>query len=574
MVNNNGRHAVRERSGTVTLDEGRHLVEVAYFEATRNQLLEVSYAGPGISKQLIPNEVLFLNEEEVLCENVALSTQTEVDAFDCSAVLNLTIDITDEDNDPIVDLSNLSLLEVIGKDLIITSSLRTSSLTSLEGLSSLTTIDGDFILSANLPNLQGLDQLRTIGGSLKLSQEASELESLVGLASLESIGGDLSFLEYTLEDFTGLANLKTIGGEISFIASGGTVNFNGLSALESVGGLALRGSFIPDFVGLSALTTITGQVAIEAGTGGVGSFRGLESLETISGDFLLELTDKFEGWEGLNNLRRIGGDLQILLGTFDNLAGLESLEEIDGTFRVELSQVESLQGLSSLQWVGGLSLVSLDVLTSSAGLEALRQIDGDINIDRTAITNVSALEGVERVGGAVNIIGNLNLSACCVLPELAERTIGEVTLRDNAAGCNVVTQIERCDDKNPSPDIWLEAECASVGDYWKPVSVRFSASGGSYLQANVQGAGPDNLPREDPRRQIAFTVQVPQAGIYKIFARQRADDDDENSFFFRVNDGDWMVWNTFSAFLDIGFEWGVGIGGNPASGGGEHDPVC
>ena len=98
--------------------------------------------------------------------------------------------------------------------------------------------------------------------------------------------------------------------------------------------------------------------------------------------------------------------------------------------------------------------------------------------------------------------------------------------------------------EDPSTEVWLEAECASVGDYWKTVDTRFTASGGSYLQATVQGAGPDNLPREDSRRQIAFTVETSQAGTYQIFARQRADNSRDNSFFFQVNDGDWQVWST------------------------------
>ena len=63
VVDNDGRHSVREASGTVTLTEGRYPIRVDYFEAFSVELLEVRYAGPGISKQLIPDNALFVNNE-------------------------------------------------------------------------------------------------------------------------------------------------------------------------------------------------------------------------------------------------------------------------------------------------------------------------------------------------------------------------------------------------------------------------------------------------------------------------------------------------------------------------------
>ena len=59
VVNNDGRHGARERSGSINLSSGRHKIEVRFFESTRNQVLEVRYAGPGISKRTIPDGVLF-----------------------------------------------------------------------------------------------------------------------------------------------------------------------------------------------------------------------------------------------------------------------------------------------------------------------------------------------------------------------------------------------------------------------------------------------------------------------------------------------------------------------------------
>ncbi len=501
VVDNDGIHAAREESGEIMLPAGRQKLRVEYFVHDRDDaLLEVRYAGPGISKQLVPDEVIFINDEQVnpSCENVVLSTQAEVDAFDCALVFDLTIDVSDEDSeDPIVDLSGLSLLSQVRNDLTITGkrSADAPALSNLEGLNNLISINGDFVFSANLPNLQGLSGLSTIGGSFQLLEgvfgrrrEFSELKSLKGLESLKSVGGDLT-LQYPLEDFSGLDKLKTVGGEIS-IDSKGLVRFNGLSALETIGGLSVPG-FVSDFVGLSALTTINGSVAIGGeDSWGVNSFRGLERLEAISGDVIIKLFDNFNDWQGLGSLRRIGGSFLILPNSnFDNFLGLENLEEIGGRFRIRFSEIkslrglsslqsigdlfqienstiESLQGLSSLQSVGGLFLSSVKELASLEGLEALRQIANDIFITETSVADISTLTTVESVGGDLLISLNRSLSTCCALFTLKKRTTGSVTARFNAEGCNSLQQIEAaCDEVARVSYRYYEGEWDKLPDF-------------------------------------------------------------------------------------------------------------
>ncbi len=58
VVNNNFLQGATERSGTITLTAGPHPIYVTYFEKTGDQVLTVSWAGPGIPKQLIPDSVL------------------------------------------------------------------------------------------------------------------------------------------------------------------------------------------------------------------------------------------------------------------------------------------------------------------------------------------------------------------------------------------------------------------------------------------------------------------------------------------------------------------------------------
>ncbi|WP_224998551.1 PA14 domain-containing protein [Cesiribacter sp. SM1] len=59
VVNNDGTHGAQERSGSVYLAAGRHSIRVTYFDYINGETLAVKWAGPGISKQTIPNTRLF-----------------------------------------------------------------------------------------------------------------------------------------------------------------------------------------------------------------------------------------------------------------------------------------------------------------------------------------------------------------------------------------------------------------------------------------------------------------------------------------------------------------------------------
>ena len=59
VVSNDGLHGIQERSGVITLDIGRHQIQVDFFEAAGDAVLEASYEGPGLAKQIIPVNVLY-----------------------------------------------------------------------------------------------------------------------------------------------------------------------------------------------------------------------------------------------------------------------------------------------------------------------------------------------------------------------------------------------------------------------------------------------------------------------------------------------------------------------------------
>ncbi|TVQ66389.1 MAG: nucleotide pyrophosphatase [Balneolaceae bacterium] len=55
IVDNDGTHSTRERSGTIELESGIYPLEVRYFENYMGEHLDVSIQGPGIPKQILTN---------------------------------------------------------------------------------------------------------------------------------------------------------------------------------------------------------------------------------------------------------------------------------------------------------------------------------------------------------------------------------------------------------------------------------------------------------------------------------------------------------------------------------------
>jgi hypothetical protein len=63
IVDNDGSHAMEEKSGSVTLAAGMHPIEVLFFQGEGGFGLEVRWEGPSVAKQVIPGNVLFYQPE-------------------------------------------------------------------------------------------------------------------------------------------------------------------------------------------------------------------------------------------------------------------------------------------------------------------------------------------------------------------------------------------------------------------------------------------------------------------------------------------------------------------------------
>jgi len=124
---------------------------------------------------------------------------------------------------------------------------------------------------------------------------------------------------------------------------------------------------------------------------------------------------------------------------------------------------------------------------------------------------------------------------------------------DNTDNCPETANAEQLDadsdgignacDASPigATSFWLEAECGIVGTGFSTVTDE-NASEDAYvvfISGNSYGGPPADL----PENRIRFVIDNVQPGTYNLFARASASNGSNDSYYVRVNDGEWTRWN-------------------------------
>ena len=189
---------------------------------------------------------------------------------------------------------------------------------------------------------------------------------------LEEIDGDL-FVGPQMTTFDGLYGLKRISGNLTLD------NYHGTSFVFS------------SFEGLNNLISIGENLDMNDN---VRSYKGLESLESIGGNFWTEISIP----EGeLENLRSIGGDFQSLKssnyepGWIPVPVSLKSLESVGG----DLSDL-ILESVPNLATIGG-NVVNVE---SRDALDKVTRLDGNVEI----FSDIAILNHLESVGGDLELL--------------------------------------------------------------------------------------------------------------------------------------------------------------------------
>jgi len=268
-------------------------------------------------------------DEDIFVGNVELRNQEEVDEFGLKKYREITGDFKigyDEDSEsPIVDLSSLKTIEVVGGTLWVSG---TTVLKSLEGLNIVYAYK--CVISSNtemedISSLQGI----MVNSFINVSYNP-KITSLGVFSDIESLESGIEITENnSLTSLQGFNNLISTGGGIKIAQNENLNNVFDLNSLTTIGG-SLFFNNNPNLINLN----------------------GLNNLQTVEGDLWLFRNEHLFDINGLHNLTFVGGDL--FINNCFNLQNIEGLAGITSLKHLKLYNCKSLQNLDGL-----VNLVSL-----------------------------------------------------------------------------------------------------------------------------------------------------------------------------------------------------------------------
>jgi len=267
-------------------------------------------------------------------------------------------------------------------------------------------IEGSVLISGDdINNLLGLNSVDSIGGDLSIGWyywSNPQLSSIVGLDSISYIGGDLYIEENAaLIDLTGLTSLQKIGGSLH-------ISFN--HALKKIGSL--------------------------------------NNLTVVGEDVRIQSNYAMNYLNGLNGLTHIEGTLEFYHN--DNLINLSGIENITQTGNLSLIHNHILENIDALN-----NLISIDgtlYISYNYGLIDLRGLENTISIDGALYVRfnngLTSLEGIDNIVsstiGPLYINNNPLLTTCEVqsVCDYLAGPHGNCMIIYNALGCNSIEEVE------------------------------------------------------------------------------------------------------------------------------------
>lgn len=102
---------------------------------------------------------------------------------------------------------------------------------------------------------------------------------------------------------------------------------------------------------------------------------------------------------------------------------------------------------------------------------------------------------------------------------------------------------------------WLDAECAEYGDNWRPLGDANAGNGAFVVQKGLNSLA--TPPADEPGNLIKFTLDnltVPAGTPIYLRARIDAPNGDDDSFWVRLNGGEWYAWRS-GIQQGRGFQW-------------------
>lgn len=120
-----------------------------------------------------------------------------------------------------------------------------------------------------------------------------------------------------------------------------------------------------------------------------------------------------------------------------------------------------------------------------------------------------------------------------------------LTVTDND-GARSTSSVKATVGSSNSTHIWLEAECGVVGSNWNTITLQSVVSNNKYIETKpgIQSVSAAN---EGPAYLAVYRFEVQERGDYIVWARVNTPSYDDDSFWIKMDNGAWTMWNGIRA---------------------------
>lgn len=110
------------------------------------------------------------------------------------------------------------------------------------------------------------------------------------------------------------------------------------------------------------------------------------------------------------------------------------------------------------------------------------------------------------------------------------------------------------DDK---ADVWLESECGNIGDLWD-IKTDTEASNGKYITIKTGNNSTDSA-SPDSSGLLTYTFEIEKGGVYNLFARLICPSPNDDSFWIKMDNSSFTMWNGIDAPVWQWHQFGSGF---------------
>lgn len=394
----------------------------------------------------------------------------------------------------------------------------------------------------------------TTPGDLEL--EVSPEKDTLSFSWADSEGETSCMLEYSSDDKATWNGFHTIGRDVTGYVADATTGFEPATTYH----FRIRGENSYVYSGYSnEVSFTTDSISTPGGTGALPPSWNSEDIgiTTPEGSAGMDSTGTFviEGagsdvWGSSDHFHYV---YQRLSGDGVITARVDSIEHTNDWAKTGVMIRETLEGnsphamsiVTPLQLQGnGEKGVSLQYRTSkggstsiSSGSEATAPHWVRLSRRGGTFTGYDSFDGV-----------NWNLIETVTIPMVTNIYVGLMLTSHNSGilGTSQISNVSVTNDTASGAYIWLEAESGNITSPMKKKE-DYTASAGYYVVTDT-GKSTSSAP-EDGR--TTYNFEVTEEGNYKIWGRVKAATGDDDSFWIKVDENEWISWNE----IERGEEW-------------------